>query len=142
MNAPMREEIDARLEAFESRMEKRFASLEARLEQFVAVVQEQFKGVDGRFQGIDARIARLEAELSAIRSSISDLKKTVSVAAIAIFFGNAAINAAMLSNVIASFESGKSTGTAIADLKRQLQETDAFLKQLRERPPQPGIPSR
>lgn len=51
---------------------------------------------------------------------------------IAIVLGVAAFNATLLSNMVASFESGKSTAAVQAELKQQAQETAALLNRLQE----------
>ncbi len=67
---------------------------------------------------------------------MTGLKTTIIVTAIsavlAIVFGVAAFNATVLSNMVASFESGKNTSAAQAEVKRQTEETAALLRRMRE----------
>ncbi|MES2129835.1 MAG: hypothetical protein V4463_21385 [Pseudomonadota bacterium] len=94
MNAPTREESDAKL-----------ATADAR---------------------IDARVRTIEKSNEAILAAIANLKNTMFVTAVstvlAIVFGIATFNATVLSNMLASFESGKNTAAAQADVKRADEE--------------------
>lgn len=131
--SPDNEYIDAKLEAVESRMDGRVARIESALAASAALTDE-------RSRHFDARMARMEAALSDLRSetrsAIASLKTTVIVTAIsavlAIVFGVATFNATVLSNMVASFESGKNTAAAQAEVKRQTEETAALLKRMRE----------
>ncbi len=100
-----RYEIDAKLEAIETRM--------------------------------DAKIDRIVESNARIEAGISSMKNTTIVtgvsAVLAIVFGVAAFNATLLSNMTASFESGKSTASAISEASSSLKQTQDELKAIRER---------
>jgi high-affinity nickel permease len=88
---------------------------------------------------------RIENALKETQASISSLKTTMVVTAItsvlAIVLGIAAINATLLSNMVASFESGRNLSAAQAEVKRQAEETATLLRQLQDRmPPAPAAP--
>ena len=107
MNAPAREEIDAKLQLIETRMDARVASIERAVADSIAAAIET-------------------------RNDIKNLKWTMIVTAIATVLGIAAFNATVLSNMVASFESGKNTATAQAELKKQSEEAIAKIKTMQQ----------
>ncbi|USX22617.1 hypothetical protein NHH82_10845 [Oxalobacteraceae bacterium OTU3REALA1] len=131
--SPDRDFVDARFEAVESRMDGRVARIEAALAASTALVDERSRHADARMERMESALSELRSET---RSAISGLKTTIIVTAIsavfAIVFGVAAFNATVLSNMVASFESGKNTSAAQAEVKRQVEETAALLKKMRE----------
>lgn len=122
MNMPTREEIDAKLETIEVRMDGRVASIEAK--------------IDGLVARMDQRMSSIESTVKDTQASIGNLKSTTIVTAIGavltIVLGVAAFNATVLSNMVASFESGKNTSAAQSEVKRQSEETAALLKQIQQ----------
>jgi uncharacterized protein YdcH (DUF465 family) len=137
MNGPSREEIDAKLETIEARMDGRVASIGAKIDGLAKEMDERFSSIDERYKSLDQRIGRVETAIGETQSSISSLKTTMIVtaisSAIAIVLGVAVFNATLLSNMLASFESGKNTSAVQAELKRQAEETAVLLKQLQAR---------
>lgn len=129
MNTPTREEIDAKIETIEARMDGRVAAIQASVEGYMGRMEERALRTDERF-------VRIEDGLKETQASISSLKSTTIVTAIssvlAIVLGVAAFNATVLSNMVASFESGKNTAASQADVKRQAEETAALLKQIQQ----------
>ena len=107
MNAPAREEVDAKLQLIETRMDARVASIERAVADSIAAAIET-------------------------RNDIKNLKWTMIVTAIATVLGIAAFNATVLSNMVASFESGKNTATAQAELKKQSEEAIAKIKTMHQ----------
>ena len=89
-------------------------------------------------------------EMQATRAAIGNLKSTMFVTAIttvlSILFGVATFNATVLSNMLASYDSGKNTAFTQADVKRAydenrrtyednrraLEENTALIRSLRE----------
>jgi chaperonin cofactor prefoldin len=59
------EELDRRLEAFETRLDARFEAIEARFEGRFESIEGRFEGIEGRFEGIDHRFESLRHELRA-----------------------------------------------------------------------------
>lgn len=115
-NEPMsdtvtRPELDAKLETIEARM-------------------------DGRVARIEDSIQRIAADVATMHADSKSLRTTILITAvtsvIAIVFGIAAFNATLLSNMIASFESGKDTAAAITQSSEQLKQTQAELEKLRQ----------
>jgi hypothetical protein len=138
MTTPTREEIDATLATAEVRMDGRVAAIEANINGFMGRIEERSLRTDDRF-------VRIENALKETQASISSLKTTMVVTAItsvlAIVLGIAAINATLLSNMVASFESGRNLSAAQAEVKRQAEETATLLRQLQDRmPPAPSAP--
>lgn len=129
MNAPTREEVNARLETIEVRMDGRVAAIQASIDSFIGRMEERGLRADDRF-------ARIEESQRDTQSSLGSLKTTIIVTAVstvlAIVLGVAAFNATVLSNMVASFDSGKSTSEAQAEVKRQAQETATLLKEMQE----------
>jgi hypothetical protein len=134
MTAPTREEIDAKLQTIEARMDARVASIQASIDGFMGRMEERALRTDDRFDRIDQRMGGIENTVQETQASIGNLKTTMIVTALstvlAIVLGVAAFNATVLSNMLASFESGKNTATSQADVKRQSEETAALLKQM------------
>lgn len=119
MDTVSRYELDAKLEAIEARMEGRVA----RIEEAMSEIRNDLKAV--------------LADNKETRGAISSLKTTTVVTgisvALAIVFGIAAFNATLLSNMIASFESGKGTAAAITQATEQLKQTQEQLKAVEQR---------
>lgn len=88
---------------------------------------------------MDARVASIERSITdaiayaiETRRDIKNLRWTIIATAIATVLGIAAFNATVLSNMVASFESGKNTAAAQAEVKKQSEETAALIKKMRE----------
>jgi Flp pilus assembly protein TadB len=124
-----RPELDAKLETIEARMDGRVAAIQASLDGYASRMEERALRTDDRFK-------RIEESLQDTQSAISSLKSTTIVTAIGavltIVLGVAAFNATVLSNMVASFESGKNTSMAQQEVKRQSEETAALLKQIQQ----------
>lgn len=137
--------FSARLEAIESRMDGRFASLEATINALIRRIEERFALVDARFAQVDARFAQVEARMSnieatviATQNAIGGLRRTIVVTAIGAVIGVAAFNATVLSNMLASFESGRNVSEAQAKIQQQAEETAALLRQIQQALPVPA----
>lgn len=130
MSEVTRPEFDAKLETIEARMDGRVAAIQASLDGYASRMEERALRTDDRFQ-------RIEKSLQGTQSAITNLKSTTIVTAIGavltIVLGVAAFNATVLSNMVASFESGKNTSAAQAEVKRQSEETAGLLKQMQQR---------
>lgn len=115
MNTPTREEIDAKLAASEARMDARIARIETLIET-MAQSQQEIK------VQLKETTATVQAENKSTRTT---MVITAVSAVITIVVGIAAFNATVLSNMVASFESGKNTASALSAaasaLERQSQ---------------------
>lgn len=79
---------------------------------------------------LDGRIAALESSVKDVQNSISNLKSTVLWTAVTSVFAMAAFNATVLANMVASFEAGKDTSEAQAEIRRQTDETARILREI------------
>jgi high-affinity nickel permease len=90
--------------------------------------------IDAKLETIDAkmagRIALLESGMASMSEALKDLKSSMIVTAISTVLAIAAFNATVLSNMVASFESGKNTAKDQAELRKQVEETGALLKRI------------
>ena len=86
---------------------------------------------------MDAKIDRIVESNARIETGMASLKNTVIVtgitAVLAIVFGIAAFNATLLGNMTASFESGKTTATAITQASEELKQTRERLEAISAR---------
>lgn len=107
--APTREELDAKLELIETRLDSKVQRIEDKMDGFLSASKET-------------------------NDSIKSLKTTIIVTAIstvlAIVLGVAAFNSTVLSNMVASFESGKNTAQAIDKAQTDLQKREARLDEI------------
>lgn len=103
MSEITREEIAARLEAVEARMDARLA----------------------RIEGLVSDIAKGQVEVSASNKAT---RNTIIGTGIAVVLGIAAFNATVLSNMVASFESGKNTASSQAAAEKAISEATKALE--------------
>jgi hypothetical protein len=108
--------------------------IDAKLLREEALRNVQIVAVLGKLDVIVARLDALEQGLREAVTSITNLKGTIIItgisSVIAIILGMAGFNAALLSNMTASFESGKQTGQWQSDIRKQAFETDQKLTQV------------
>lgn len=151
MSALTREEFHAKLETVKVRQDARAASIEARIDGFSDRVDERFARVDDRFVRIDERFVRVDERLDKVDKRfdqvdrrIDQLRTTIILtgvtSVITIVLGMAAFNAALLSNMIAGFDSGRAVARDHAELHRQIEETAVLLRQLQADAPRPERP--
>ena len=114
-----REEIDAKLEANEARRDAMFAIINGKLDLIVERLESQIKRID-----------KLEQAMISLKSTVII---TGISSSIAIILGVAGFNATLLSNMTATFESGKETATMQYETRRMAQETNTLLKKMEER---------
>lgn len=105
MNEITREEFNARMETIEVKMDSRVESVAAKIDAFVAVQAERDKRME-------AALSSISANHSEIKSSLGAMKTTMIVTAVstvlAIVIGIAGFNAMLTSNMVASFQMGRS----------------------------------
>lgn len=137
MNDITRAEIDARFEANEARREAQIATIHGKIDAVVV----RLDGLTQLLGNQSQRIDRLENSLSVMADTMANamasLKTTVIItgitSVIAIVLGMAGFNAALLSNMTATFESGKNTAEMQHETRCQVQETAALLKKMQDR---------
>lgn len=123
-----RPELDAKLEVLAARMDGRVAELTGKIDGYMARMEERDKRNDERAVNFASSLGDVKTELhetrNEIKSALGSMKSTVITTGIgsvlAIVLGVAAFNATVLSNMIASFESGKSTSAAIFEANKDI----------------------
>lgn len=103
--APTREEFEAKLETIETKM-------------------------DARVQRIEDKATRIEEDMRDIKSEMKNMKWWMLGTGVSVIIGIAAFNATVLSNMVASFESGKNTAQAIDKAQTDLQKREARLDEI------------
>jgi septal ring factor EnvC (AmiA/AmiB activator) len=113
-----REEVDAKILANEARSDAQVAAILAKIDGIIATIED------------------LKQQIRTLHVAFVDLKKTVILTGIssvlAIMFGMAGFNAALLSNMTGAFESGKDTGQWQSDMRKQSDETRQSLSDMRK----------
>ncbi|KDR34743.1 hypothetical protein BG57_04000 [Caballeronia grimmiae] len=132
MSTPTREEIDAKLEAIEARMDGRLASIDGKIDSFLARMEEREKAGEVRAESLKESLQRTNDAVSRVENSSSSLKYWLIGTAIATVVALASLNATILSNMVASFESGKNTSSAQAQVAQQIKETQELLEQAKK----------
>lgn len=121
-----REEVDAKI-----------ATSDARCEALMASFRDTLAAFNERMDRFEARIHQDMREFKHdVGIMIADLKKTVIItcisATLATVFGVAAFNAALLSNMRASFDSGTEAGQWRRDMQLQNEENRKMLAESRQ----------
>jgi len=105
MSEISREEFNAKLETIEVKMDARVEAVSAKIDAFVAIQAERDKRME-------TALNQISASHGEIKSSIGSMKTTMIVTAIstvlAIVIGIAGFNAMLTSNMVASFQMGRS----------------------------------
>jgi acetaldehyde dehydrogenase (acetylating) len=126
MSEITREEIDAKLATTEARRDAQIASINGKIDTLNGKI-------DGLMTYNEVRFSQIEQWLATTNAAISSLKTTTVVTGIssvlAILFGLAGFNAVLLSNMVASFESGKNTSEMVSEVRRQVEATALLLRQ-------------
>ncbi|WP_141232408.1 hypothetical protein [Pseudomonas fragi] len=121
MNDITREEFNAKLETIEVKMDARVESVSAKIDAFIAVQVER----DKRMEAIVSQISTTHAE---IKTSINSMKTTTIVTAVsavlAIVIGIAGFNAMLTSNMIASFQMGRSESALATSATQSSQKAE------------------
>ena len=117
-----REEMTARLELVEARSDARLSRFEERIDQAIGEVRRDRAELKEDFRSLatEFKSSKVQFTLAMVGTGI------------AIVLGIAAFNATVLSNMVASFESGKSTATAITQATEQIKQTQQQLQVAQE----------
>ncbi len=147
MNSVTTELLNSRLENVELRMGERVAQISEDIRSINNQLQGAKEAADLRaeldkqttnahLKASDARLKNIEDLLTETTKSVSGLRTTMILTAVStvltIVLGVAAFNATLLSNMLASFESGKNSAAAQADVRRQVEETAVLLRQMQK----------
>ncbi|NNA42456.1 MULTISPECIES: hypothetical protein [Pseudomonas] len=126
MNDISREEFNAKLETIEVKMDARVEAVSAKIDAFVAVQAERDKRME-------ATLNQISSNHGEIKSSIGSMKTTMIVTAVstvlAIVIGIAGFNAMLTSNMVASFQMGRSEKSLESTPARALEPTPAPAQQ-------------
>lgn len=137
--------LDLRIEGIGKTLDTKVAAMSDTL---VAKFDGLSSGLDGTIQGISKALdSRLQAYEDRVKQDVSDfkneatetkkefrsLKTTIWIAALTVVLGIAAFNATVLSNMVASFESGKNTAANIAQATNDLKAAQEKLNAVSER---------
>ncbi|WP_341519862.1 hypothetical protein AABC73_15030 [Pseudomonas sp. G.S.17] len=100
-----REEFNAKIETIETKMDARVESVSAKIDAFMAVQAE-------RDRRLEATVNRIDTSHDQIKSAFGSMKTTIIVTAVstvlAIVIGIGGFNAMLTSNMISSFQMGRS----------------------------------
>ena len=80
----------------------------------------------------DARLGRVEERMDQAIAEMRHLKLTIITTGIAVVLGLGAANVSMVQSMLASFESGKSSGAAITQATEQLKQTQQQIQSLQD----------
>lgn len=132
-----REEMTAKLELVEAKADARLSRFEERMDQSISEMRRDTGRMESSIESFksttEASIQGLKSSVEASSASVKSTMITAAVGAVlAIVLGVAAFNATVLSNMVASFESGKSTAAAIAQASEQMKQTQEQLKAIQE----------
>ena len=107
--------MDAKLELSQSRADARDAVAEQRFGR----LEDR---IDNLQSGLQTQVAEAKAAAQQTGMEVRSLKSTIIItgigAVLTILFGIAGFNATLLANMTGSFESGKTTATAAAEVKQ------------------------
>lgn len=122
MTGMTREEMTARLELVEAKADARLARFEERLDQAISEMRRESSDLKQEFK--EERTDR--------RSEMRNLKLTIVTTGVALVVGLWAANISMVQTMLASFESGKSSATALTQATEQLKQTQEQLQAIRD----------
>jgi lipopolysaccharide export system protein LptC len=91
--------------------------------------------MDARVQRIEDRCDQIDRDMQDIKSEMKSMKWWMIGTGLSVVLGIAAFNATVLSNMVASFESGKNTSAAQAQVMQQVKDTQALLDQIKKQHP-------
>jgi hypothetical protein len=117
-----REEMSARLELVEAKSDARLSRFEERIDQAIGEMRRER--------------AELKDDVRSLASEFKSSKFQIILAMIgtgvAVVFGISQLNGTILSNMVATFESGKTTATMIIQATEQMKQTQLQLQAIQE----------
>ncbi|CAN7680305.1 hypothetical protein LJR039_005452 [Pseudorhodoferax sp. LjRoot39] len=132
VSTPSREEIDAKLQALESSMDRRVAEFVARMDVRDVEQKAQFETMLRELRSTSEQAVATRRE---VRTATIALLSVVVASALATVFGLAGV----LNNMVASYESGRNTATAVTTATEQLKSiSDRLDKQASQAPQLPA----
>lgn len=124
MDSPNRHEINARLEAIESRMDARVAGMSAKLDTALAEMRADRETNTIRFAAMTESIRDVKEQVNEGNEQSKSLKGSVWGAALA----TVTIVGATVALAIASFDSGRETSKSIAEATMRMENLQAQLE--------------
>lgn len=115
-------ELDAKLEAIEARADARMSRFEERIDQAIVEMRRDREDIKSEFK----------ADKTERRAEMRGLKITIVTTAIATVIGLYAANISLIQTMFASYESGKSTASAITQATEQLKQTQQQLETIQK----------
>ncbi len=136
MDAVTSREFAATLDALDARWDARFSKFESSINTHVEAVE----------QAVARSIASSDQASETARSESRTTRWTLIGTGVAVVLGVAAFNATLLSNMTASFESGRSVATTVSEAKQQAEALSKDIQALRQqlnpvKPTGPGTSS-
>lgn len=119
-------ELDGKLGSLRHEMRSEFAALRGELK---ALAEK----VDARENANVERFARMTKQIAAVALSNQEVKRTTIATGIAVVLGVAAFNATVLSNMVASFESGRNLATQVNEAAAKVERATIALARAAER---------
>lgn len=117
--------LDARLEAIEARMDTRVARIEGKIDLLTSTVATLAANQASLQQSVADAAKNSQTDAKSMKNTI--IATGISTA-LAIVLGVAAFNATVLSNMVASFESGKNTAAMQASSEKVITEATKALE--------------
>ena len=113
--------LTAKLEATEARMDARVDRIELRCDR-----------IESDMQDIKSDMKDIKSDMKDIKSEMKSIKWWMMGTGLSVVIGIAAFNATVLSNMVASFESGKNTATQLAATDAQLKAREQRLDKIEQ----------
>lgn len=126
MDPDLRDYIDSRDEAAEARVTAYARESRAQIEANDRIFQATHQEMLRVNQSIERRMDNIERAMIAMKKTVVITGITATLSTV---FGVAAFNSALLSNMQASYDSGRSFTVAQVEVRQQIEETEAMLKQ-------------
>lgn len=115
MSSMTREEMTAHIQASEARMDARVSRIEL-------LVEHQNETADRLREDVEQARKDMLASAGETRSEMKQLKWWILGTGLSVVLGIAAFNSTVLSNMVASFESGKNTAQSLEQTKNRIDE--------------------
>lgn len=138
MTEVTKELLDSRLETVEARMDARMVAIDAKFDALQKALLQQSDDFRSFKTDVQAGLADFKKEVHQDNKSTRATIITTGVAAVlSIVLGVAAFNATVLSNMVASFESGRNTAQALNDAASKLEKAQATKDEVKPKDPVP-----
>ena len=130
MDPVTKDYVDSRDELVEWRAATIAAEIRAAVDQSIARSAAHERVSEARDQAIERRFVSIEARLDRVEKGLISIRSTIIVTGVSVIIGIAGLNAAILQNMQASFDSGRMVSASQAEVQRQVNETGTKLREL------------